>query len=80
MTSTYDFGFHHFQLAMEQHRLSTHYGLSTDSLSLIKIEEPTKSDVTQRLTTLLSVDARVGANLKRLCLRIQNARFTTIRI
>ena len=56
---------------MERHRLSTHYGLSTDSLSFIEIEEPTESDVTQRLTTPLSVDARVSANLKRLWLRIQ---------
>ena len=69
--STYDFGFHHLQLAMERYRLSTHYGLSTDSLSFIEIEEPTESDVTQRLTTPLSVDARVSANLKRLWLRIQ---------
>lgn len=65
MMSTYDFGFHHLQLAMERHRLSTHYGLSTDSLSFIEIEESTESDVTQRLTTPLSVDARVSANLKR---------------
>ena len=72
MVSTYDFGFHHLQLAMERHRLRAHYGLSTDSLSFVEIEEPTEGDARQRLTTLLSVDARVCANPERLCLRIQN--------
>ena len=70
--SHYNFEFHHLQLAMEQHRLGARYGISVDSLSLVEVQESSKSDARQRLTTLLSVDARVCAHPQRLCLRIQN--------
>ncbi len=70
--STYNFEFHHLQLAMERHRLGARYGISTDSLSFVEVEESTESDIRQQLTTLLSVDARICAHPERLCLRIQN--------
>lgn len=70
--SLYNFEFHHLQLAMERHRLGPRYGISTDSLSLVEVQESSKSDVKQRLTTLLSVDAQVCSHPPRLCLRFQN--------
>ena len=57
---------------MERHRLGARYGISAESISFFEVEDSNKSDVRQRLITLLSVDARICAHPERLCLRIQN--------
>ena len=70
--SYYHFKFHHVHLAMERHRLGPQYGLSTDLLSFIEVHECDEENNTQRLTTLLSVDAQIYTNPDRLRVRLQN--------
>ena len=39
LASFYGFEIHHLHLAMERHRLGPQYGLSTDSLSFVEVQE-----------------------------------------
>ena len=70
--SRYNFEFHHLQLAMLRHYLGAGYGISTDELSFVQVNEFGDGDPRGRVTTLLSVEARVCAEPARLCLRLQN--------
>ena len=69
--SYYSFTFHHLQLAMLRHHLGPGYGISTNELSFMQIDEFGGSKRGGRITALLSVDARVCAQPARLCLRLQ---------
>ena len=69
--SFYRFAFHHLQLAMLRHYLGPAYGISTNELSFLQIDEFGGSERGGGITTLLSVDARVCARPARLCLRLQ---------
>lgn len=60
---------------MERHWLGLRYGISTDSLAFTEVHESKKVDNGQRLTTLLSVEARVCSEPSRLCLRVQHWAF-----
>lgn len=68
---SYTFNFHHLQLVMLRHYLGPGYGISTDELSFIQVSESGKSEPRGRITTLLSVEARVCGKPARLCLRLQ---------
>ena len=67
----YSFTFHHLQLAMLRHHLGSGYGISTNELSFISVDDFGESEPGGKITALLSVDARVCAQPARLCLRIQ---------
>ena len=69
--SFYSFTFHHLQLAMLRYCWGPSYGISTDELSFLQVDEFGGSEPGGGITTLLSVDARVCAQPARLCLRIQ---------
>lgn len=69
--SCYTFNFHHLQLVMLCHYLGPGYGISTDKLSFIQVNESGGSEPRGRITSLLSVEARVCAEPARLCLRLQ---------
>ncbi|MCJ1397761.1 hypothetical protein MMC11_000957 [Xylographa trunciseda] len=66
--SRYKFNFHHVQLVMLRHYLGPSYGISTDELSFMQVSE---SEPRGRITTLLSVEARVCREPARLCLCLQ---------
>ena len=57
---------------MARYHLGPSYGISTDELSFVHIVESGQSESRRRMTTLLSVEARVCMGPPRLCLRIQN--------
>lgn len=63
--------FHHLQLVMRRYYLGPDYGISTDDLSFVQVNELGESELKGRRTTLFSVEARVCADPARLCLRIQ---------
>ena len=63
--------FHHVHLIMQRHYLGPSYGISTDDLSFIQVDEPGERELRGRGTTLFSVEARVCTEPTRLCLRIQ---------
>lgn len=67
----YRFLFHHLQLVMRRHYLGPGYGISTNDLSFVQIDELGESELRGRRTTLFSVEARVCTEPARLCLRIQ---------
>ena len=69
--SCYRFNFHHLQLVMLRHYLGPGYGISTDELSFIQVSESRESEPRDRITTLLSVEARVCEKPARLRLRLQ---------
>ena len=63
--------FHHLQLVMRRHYLGPGYGISTDDLSFVQINERNESELKGRRTTLFSVEAQVCTMPARFCLRIQ---------
>ena len=63
--------FHHLQLVMRRHYLGPGYGISTDDLSFVRVNELGESELGDRRTTLLSVEARVCTEPARLSLHIQ---------
>ena len=65
------FSFHHLQLAMRRYHLGPGYGIPTDDLSFVQVNELGESELRGRRTTLFSVEARVCTEPARLCLRIQ---------
>ncbi|KAE8361873.1 hypothetical protein BDV27DRAFT_166544 [Aspergillus caelatus] len=69
--SLYQFNYVHVQLAMKRHYCGPEHGISTDELAHVEVlKSPSR-----RLTSLLSVDARVCASSggkASLCLRLQN--------
>ena len=67
----YSLLFHHVQLAMRRHHLGPGYGISTDDLSFVQVNELGESEVKGRRTTLFSVEARICTEPARFCLRIQ---------
>ena len=67
----YRFTLIHLQLAMLRHYLGPAYGISTDELSFLQIDDFGGSERGGKITTLLSVDARVCARPARLYLRLQ---------
>lgn len=69
--SFYSFAFHPLQLAMLRHYLGPAYGISTNELSFLQVDEFGGSERGGEITTLLPVDARVCARPARLCLRLQ---------
>ena len=69
--SYYSFTFHHLRLAMLRHYLGPGYGTSTDELSFMQVDDFGGGEQGEKITTLLSVDARVCAQPARLCLRLQ---------
>ena len=56
---------------MLRHYRGPGYGISTNELSFLQVDESGENLPKGRLTTLLSVDARVCAQPARLCLRLQ---------
>ena len=56
---------------MRRHYLGPGYGISTDDLSFVQVNELDESELKGRRTTLSSVEARVCTEPARLCLRIQ---------
>ena len=69
--SYYSFTFHHLQLAMLRHYLGPDYGISTNELSFMQVDDFGGSERGGKITALLSVDAQVCAQPARLCLRLQ---------
>ena len=69
--SFYSFTFHHLQLVMLRHYRGPGYGISTNELSFLQVEDFGENLPRGKITTLLSVDARVCAQPARLCLRLQ---------
>ena len=69
--SFYSFTFHHLQLVMLRHYRGPGYGISTNELSFLQVDEFGEKLPRGKITTLLSVDARVCAQPARLCLRVQ---------
>ena len=69
--SFYWFTFHHLQLVMLRHYRGPGYGISTNELSFLQVDEFRENFRREELTTLLSVEARVCAQPARLCLRLQ---------
>ena len=67
----YQISYHHLQLAMRRHYLGPGYGISTNDLSFVQVNELGESELKGRRTTLFSVEARVCTGPARLCLRIQ---------
>ena len=67
----YEITFHHLQLVMRRHYLGPGYGISTDDLSFVQLNELGKSERRKETTTLFSVEARVWTEPARLCLHIQ---------
>ena len=63
--------FHHLQLVMRRHYLGPGYGISTDDLSFLQVNELGESELRGRRTALFSVEARVCTEPARLCLHIQ---------
>ena len=63
--------FHHLQLVMRRHYLGPGYGISTDDLSFVQVNEHGESELRGRRTTLFSAEARVCTEPARLCLHIQ---------
>ena len=63
--------FHHLQLVMRRHYLGPDYGISTDDLSFVQVNELDENELRGRRTTLFSVEARVCTEPARLCLHIQ---------
>ncbi|KAI4127532.1 MAG: hypothetical protein LQ347_004563 [Umbilicaria vellea] len=70
--SWYRFTFHHLQLAMKRHHHGPGHGISTESLSFTEVEVSRDEDEADRVTTLLSVEARICPEPMSLCLRIQH--------
>ena len=69
--SSYLLNFPHVQLAMKRHRHGPEHGISTDFLSYVEVHVSGKKKDPGRMTTLLSVEARVSLETTSLCLRIQ---------
>ncbi len=67
----YSISFHHLQLVMRRHYLGPGYGISTDELSFVHVNELHESELRGRTTALFSVDARVCTKTARLYLRVQ---------
>ena len=67
----YSFAFHHLQLVMLRHYRGPGYGIPTNELSFLQVEELGENLPRGMITRLLSVDARVCAQPARLCLRLQ---------
>lgn len=63
--------FHHLQLVMRRHYLGPGYGIPTNDLSFVQVNELGESELRGRRTTLFSVEARVCTEPARLCLHIQ---------
>lgn len=70
--SWYRFTFHHLQLAMQRHHHGPGHGISTESLSFTEAQVSRDEDEAERVTTLLSVEARICPEPISLCLRIQH--------
>lgn len=70
--SWYEFTFHHLQLAMKRHHHGPGHGISTESLSFTEVQISRDEDEAGRVTTLLSVEARICPEPTSLCLRIQH--------
>ena len=64
--------FHHLQLVMRRHYLGPGYGISTNDLSFVQVNEVGQSELMERTKTLFSVEARVCTEPARLCLHIQS--------
>jgi hypothetical protein len=69
--SWYRFAFPHLQLAMKRHHHGPGHGVSTESLSFTEVQVSGDEDEAERVTTLLSVEARISPEPISLCLRIQ---------
>ena len=67
----YRFLFHHLQLAMLRHHLGPGYGISTNDLSFVQVNEVNECEPKVRNKTLFSVEARVCTETARFCLHIQ---------
>ena len=67
----YSFTFHHLQLVMLRHYRGPGYGISINELSFLQVDEFGENLPRGKITTLLSVDARVCAQPARLFLRLQ---------
>lgn len=63
--------FHHLQLVMRRHYLGSDYGISTDDLSFVQVNQLGESESKGPRTTLFSVEARVRTEPATLCLHIQ---------
>ncbi|KAI9874312.1 MAG: hypothetical protein M1830_009893 [Pleopsidium flavum] len=70
--SWYHFAFPHLQLAMKRHHHGPGHGISTKSLSFTEVQVSGDEDEAERVTTLLSVEARICPEPISLCLRIQH--------
>ena len=69
--SSYLLHFSHVQLAMKRHRHGSEHGISTDLLSYVEVHIAGKKKDPKRMTTLVSVEARISVKTTSLCLRIQ---------
>lgn len=67
----YRLAFSHLQLAMKRYRHGPGHGISTESLSFTEVHVSGHEDDAERVTTLLSVEARICPEPISLCLRIQ---------
>lgn len=56
---------------MQRHYLGPDYGISTDDLSFVQVNELGENKLRGRRTTLFSVEARVRTEPASLCLHIQ---------
>lgn len=65
----------HVQLAMKRYRHGPEHGISTESLSYVEVQISGKKKDPERMTTLMSVEARVSLKTTALCLRIQQLMF-----
>ena len=63
--------FRHLQLVMRRHHLGPSYGISTDELAFVQVNELDESGLRGQEMALLSVEARVCTEPARLCLRVQ---------
>lgn len=70
--SFFRFTFPHLQLAMKRHFHGAEHGIPYESLSFTEVHVSYPRDEAERLTTLLSVEARICSKPSSLCLRIQH--------
>lgn len=71
LRSWYQFRFPHLQLAMKRYHYGPGHGISTESLLFTEVQVSGDQDEAERVTTLLSVEARICPRPISLCLRIQ---------
>lgn len=70
--SRYRFAFPHLQLAMKRFHHGPGHGVSTESLLFTEVQVSDDDDEEEKMTTMLSVEARICPKPASLCLRIQH--------